>query len=74
MIIVALFKTLGKLALLAATAALLTAVSLLLVGSYLMTWPVLRKSPRNRRIQATVELATAGMALLMAYQTKAGEE
>ena len=67
MIIIALFKTLGRLALLAATAAFLTGVSLLILGSYLMTWPVLRKSPRNQRLSATIDMATAGLALLAAY-------
>jgi hypothetical protein len=59
---------LGKLTLLLATTAFLTAVSLFLLGSYLMTWPILRKSPRNQRIEATINLAQAGMALLTTFQ------
>jgi len=59
---------LGRLTLLLATTAFLTAVSLFLLGSYLMTWPILRKSPRNQRIEAAVTLAQAGMALLATFQ------
>lgn len=64
----ALFRGFGKLALLAATAAFLTAVSLLLLGSFLITWPVLRKSPRDQKIQAATNLASAGMVMLATLQ------
>lgn len=66
--IAALFRGIGKLTLLLAATAFLTAVSLFLLGSYILTWPILRKSPRERRIAASVELATAGMAMLAAIR------
>ena len=67
MIIVALFKTVGKLFLLAAATAFLVCVSLLLIGSYLLTWPVLRKSPRQRKLQASMELASAVVTFMSAF-------
>lgn len=68
----AFFKGLGSLAFLAATAAFLTAVSLFLLGSFLATWPILRKSPRERRIKATADLAAATIAAIGAF-TKEGQ-
>jgi cytochrome c oxidase assembly factor CtaG len=57
-------RGLGRMAILAATAALLTGVSLLVGGAFLMTWPLLRKSPREQRLQAATEMAAAGLVLL----------
>lgn len=61
-------RGLARLALLACTASFLTAVSLLLIGSFLMTWPVLRKSPRDQKLAATVDMATAAMVLLSKFR------
>lgn len=63
----ALFRALGNLALLAVSMALLSAVSLLLFGSFLLTWPILRKSPKEKRLQATVQLASAVLTTVQAY-------
>lgn len=67
MMIRALFKALGSLALAAAGLAFLTAVSLLVLGSFIATWPILRLSPRERRLRASVELAAAGLTLLSTF-------
>lgn len=65
----AMVQSVGRLVLLAATAAFLTAVSLLIFSSFLMTWPLLRKSPRERKLIAAAELASAGLTLLGTLQT-----
>lgn len=64
------FKGLGKLAFAAATAAFLTAVSLFLLGAFLMTWPIMRKSPRSKRIKASSDLAAAAITALGAFTGK----
>lgn len=63
-----LFSALGRFALLLATAAFLTAVSLFLVGAFLSTWPILRKSPRDARIRATADLASAAVTAIAAFR------
>ena len=50
-----------------ATCAFLVAVSLFVIGSYILTWPLLRLSPRERRIRATVDFASSAMATLTAF-------
>lgn len=62
-----LFTGLGKLALFVATAAFLTSVSLFLLGAFCLTWPIMRKSPKERRIAATVNLAQAGLTTIQAF-------
>lgn len=69
-----LFRGLGKLALLAASAAFLVSISLLIGGSFLMTYPLLRKSPKNRRMQATMQMASAGMLLLSTLRSNANDD
>lgn len=64
------FKGLGRLAVWAATAAFLTAVSLFIVGSFLMTYPILRKSPREQRIKVTADLAVAAVAAIQAFANR----
>jgi cytochrome c oxidase assembly factor CtaG len=61
------FRGAGQVALWAATMAFLAGVSLLLVGSFLLTWPILRKSPRDRRIKATMDFAAAGLTLMTVF-------
>lgn len=61
------FRGAGRIALWAATMAFLAAVSLLLAGSWLLTYPVLRKSPRDRKIKASMEFVSSGIALLTAF-------
>ena len=48
--------------------AFLVGVSLFLFGSYLLTWPVLRLPPRERRMQAAVQLGSAVMGAMMAFR------
>ena len=60
-------KGLGRLALFTATAAFLTTVSLFLLGAYLLTWPILRKSPREQRIRATAELAASVVTAIAVF-------
>ena len=48
--------------------AFLVGVSLFLFGSYLLTWPMLRLPPRERRMQAAVQLGSAVMGAMMAFR------
>ncbi len=64
----AMLKGLATFAFWAATLAFLTGVSLFLLGSFIATWPIMRKSPRNRRIKASMDLAAAAMTALTAFQ------
>jgi len=61
----------GKLAVLLVSLTVITGVSLLLFGSYLLTWPVLRLSPRDRKVRALVDLTQAALAALAALQPPA---
>lgn len=71
-------KFAGKFALFIAGMALLTFISLFVVGAYLATWPIMRVSPRSRRLTSLMELATAAMGAARAYGldkfTEPGEE
>lgn len=55
MILRAYFATLGRLALLLATMAFLTAAGLLVLGGFLSTYPILRVSPRDRRLKLVAD-------------------
>ena len=66
--IAALAKGVGKLALLAVSLCVISGVTLLLFGSYLLTWPMLRMSPRNRKVKSMIDLTAAAMAALAALQ------
>lgn len=57
----------GKLILLIAAMAFITGASLFVVGGYLATWPIMRASPRGRRVQAVSALALAVLALARAF-------
>lgn len=57
----------GRFALFLAVMAFLTAVSLFVGGAFLATWPIMRVSPRNRRLQSLVGLAVALMSVVRAY-------
>ena len=67
-LLIGLSKRLGGLVLLLALAALITGVSLFIVGGYLTTWPILRMSPATRRKQAMAGLMVSLMALAQAFQ------
>ena len=62
-------RALGKLMLLLVSTTFVIGVSLLLFGSYLLTWPVLRLSPNNRKIRSMVDLSAAALAALAAMQS-----
>jgi hypothetical protein len=64
---------LGRLALFLAGAAFLAALSLLVLGSWLVAFPILRKSPRERRRRAAVDLASNALQLLMTFQGSMAE-
>jgi len=59
-----LLKFLGRILVIFATMTFIAGISLFVVGSYLLTWPLLRLSPRDRKVQALVNAATAGFGLL----------
>jgi hypothetical protein len=63
-------KFLGQIVLFLASMALITGLSLFLVGSYLLTWPVLRLSPEERRTKALLQAGVALMGVLQAYKPK----
>lgn len=67
-------RMLGRVALFVASAALIVAASLFLLGSYLVTWPVLRLSPRQRHLQAGMNLAAAVMTMASVVVTNADED
>lgn len=61
------FALLGKILLFLAGATLLAGVSFFVLGTYLASWPVMRISPRNRRMRVLMNLAVAGMEVARAY-------
>lgn len=60
-------KFAGGFALFIVGMALLTVIALFTVGAYLVSWPILRTSPRNRRLTSMVGLATSAMTVAQAY-------
>lgn len=62
-----LFAFAGKFALFLALMAILTGVSLCLLGAYLASWPIMRVSPRNRKLTALTGLVVALTAAARAY-------
>lgn len=60
-------KFAGSFALFIAGMALLTFISLFVVGAYLASWPIMRVSPRARRLTSVMGLATAAMTVARAY-------
>lgn len=69
-----LFKGLGRFALTLATMAFLAAVSLFVLGGFLLTWPILRLSPRDRKIKATMDLAQSAMTMLTVFSQDSVEK
>lgn len=57
------FAALGRFILLLASLAFVAALSLFVFGTFLLTWPILRLSPRDRKLRATVNLASSAMTL-----------
>lgn len=70
--ITGLFKGAGKLALWAATMAFLISVSLLLIGSFILTWPIMRKSPRDQKIKAMTDVAAVALEAMQVFGPKVG--
>jgi hypothetical protein len=64
-----LIRCIGNLFCLVAAMAFLTSVSLFILGGFILTFPVLRVSPRNRRVQAATQIISAGMALLSTFES-----
>lgn len=62
-----LFALVGKFALFLAAMALLTGVSFFVVGAYVVSWPIMRVSPRSRRVQALMGLGVAVVTAARAY-------
>jgi len=73
-VVAALARATGKMAFLLVSLAVITGVSLLLFGSYVLTWPVLRLSPTNRKVRAMVDLMGAAMAALAALQPEKSQD
>lgn len=67
-------KAFGGLVLLVAVMAFITAISLFVVGGFLVSWPILRLSPRGRRKQSVVNLGVALMAAYVAFQPEQLED
>lgn len=67
MMIAKLGSALGRLVLLLALAALITGMSLFVLGGWLTTWPILRLSPRGQRKAALTNLAAAVMGVATAF-------
>jgi hypothetical protein len=57
----------GKFALFLAGMAFLTAASFFVLGAYLASWPIMRISPRNRKMTSLIGLAVSAMAVARAY-------
>ena len=60
-------KGIGRLAFMLATMAFLASVSIFLIGAFLMTWPIMRRSPREQRLMATAELAAAAIGAVRTF-------
>lgn len=58
---------LGKLALIAFSFAFLTALSLLLFSSFCMTYPMMRRSPRDQKLQAMTQLVTSALSAVSIF-------
>lgn len=60
-------KLAGGLLLTLAAAAMLTAMSLLVLSTFALTFPLLRLSPRNRRVRAAAQLLSALLVAMQAF-------
>lgn len=57
----------GKILLLLATLAFVIFLSLFVATSFFLTWPILRLSPRDRKIKAMMNLAQSVMTALSVF-------
>lgn len=60
-------RGLGHILLAMATMAFMLVAVLFLFGSYLLTWPILRTSPRVRKVRAFAEFSAATMTLIRLF-------
>ena len=60
-------RGIAKLALIGAAMAFVSGVVLFLTASFLLTWPLHRLSPRNRKMRAGMDLAAAFTVALAAF-------
>jgi cytochrome c oxidase assembly factor CtaG len=67
-------RLIGKAFVLLASMALLTGVSLFIIGAYMISWPILRQSPRTRRKQAASQLAVSLFTLAQAFQSEHSDD
>ena len=63
----ALFSALGRFLLFLCTLAFVAAVSLFVFGSFILTWPILRLKPRDQKLRATVNFASAAMTMFTVF-------
>lgn len=64
---VSMLRFLGKTILSLALLAFVAAVSLFVVGSYIVTWPVLRLPPKSRKRAAMLQAGVSLFALSQAF-------
>lgn len=62
-----LFALLGRMVLFLAACAWIAAVSLFVVGAWLVSWPIMRMNPRSQRVQALIMGAVALSTLLRVF-------
>lgn len=63
-------RGLGRWGVILATTAALTVASLFVFGSFLITWPILRMSPRDRRLRVTADLVSQIMTTVAVYSAE----
>lgn len=57
------FAALGRFILLLASLVFVAALSIFALGTFILTWPILRLSPRDQKLRATTNFASAAMTL-----------
>lgn len=63
-------RLLGRWAVILATTAVLSVASLMVFGTFLITWPILRMSPRDRRLRVTADLVSQLMTTVAVYSAE----
>lgn len=57
------FALLGRILLLLAGVLFVAALSIFVFGTFILTWPILRLSPRDQKLRATTNFASSAMTL-----------
>ena len=65
--IVSMFKGAGRIALWLATMLFLAGLSLFIFGSYILTWPILRLSPRDQRVKVLMDMAASAFSAMTVF-------